>query len=87
MTSARMARGRFTLLGSVSFFMMRTKAKQKDTIINVRIEALLLIKRDSPHLSFGIEKRGEAVIRALPPILIIPEFSLKQNNLPLSRWI
>ncbi|MGQ5392119.1 hypothetical protein ACT8ZS_15010 [Paenibacillus sp. M.A.Huq-84] len=49
-TNANMARGRFTVLGSVSFFKIRIRAKQNDTIIIVNIEAELLMQ-DSPHLA------------------------------------
>jgi hypothetical protein len=44
MTNARMAKGRFMPLGSVSFFKIRISAKQKETIINVKIDAELLIR-------------------------------------------
>jgi hypothetical protein len=37
-----MASGRFIPLGSESFFIIRIKAKQNETIMNVKMEAELL---------------------------------------------
>jgi hypothetical protein len=42
-TSAMMARGRLTVLGSESLFNIKIKAKQNATMIKVRMEAELLI--------------------------------------------
>lgn len=51
-TRAKMAKGRFTPAGSVSFFIIKMSDKEKDSIKNVTIDpALLMLITSGVHIS------------------------------------